>query len=481
MPDLPSVKSVKNAKLTLIAFQLRNSLASGNQPLETANHLWEKCQEIGKTCNFPQLKHFINQLNGTQGYIGFSPDEDDRFNDYVELLTPDRFVGFHGSLEANQPQLKGEVYPVQLHDIYAIDITFRRPEAVVSVTDIQKFLNPNYCLLPSFIQSDLGQILIFFAEPIPSKDHQEFAKYCVQALFPESETKRLLENHPLEGKFLGSPIFEYQTGESNPEQQINLLIWLSQSVETQQLEEKGDYYQPLLNLFCCRQKIFYSYTQSRRCYQQAKQLYKTLLKKSENIQNLSPNIRDNLQFLKQELVTIPELSFQYVNNIQQIKLQLNTIETNLKNYQKCLEKLNLLIVSEDDLSFLSEFKNRTQDKFIEQIYVDLEYLIPGKDLFSELINTIWGLVDIEQAECDRSLEQTITMLGAGLGAGGIMASAISGHVEQDFIIKTENSQTVLNPGIVTLLLSFLAALIVGGTVGLINGKISPKFKSPKNN
>ncbi len=173
MADQSIIRTVKNPKLTLIAFQLRNNLALGDEPIETADHLWKKCQELGKTLNSPYLKTLINRLDQHQEKIGFPPGEDDISNDYVELLS-ERFLHFYAIPDKDKPQLKGGVYPLQIHDTYAIDITFHRPESVVNLSEFNYFLNPNYCLLPANIQSDLGQTLILFAEPLLSGVISEF-------------------------------------------------------------------------------------------------------------------------------------------------------------------------------------------------------------------------------------------------------------------------------------------------------------------
>lgn len=464
MADQSVIRTVKNPKLTLIAFQLRNNLALGDEPIETANHLWEKCQELGETLNSPHLKTLINRLEQDQRKIGFPPGEDDISNDYVELLKPDRFLHFYAIPELNKPQLKGEVYPLQIHDTYAIDITFRRPEAVVNIAEINYFLNPNDCLLPDKIQSDLGQTLILFAEPLLSESdqHQDFANACVEVLFPSLDAQRLLKNPILAGKLFGSPIFEYDTGEYNPSRSINLLIWFNCSPGTQMLEAQGNYYQLLINLLCCRNKILYSYTQSRWCYQQAKDLYKQLLPKVEKLKELPQNQTEKLEFLKQELIKIPQSSFEYGDYIQQMKLHLNTIETNLKNYQHYLNKLNNILIPEDNLPFFNEFETRTKNKFIEQINVDLGYLTPSQNLFSELINTIRGLVEIEQAEIDRSLEKTIAIFGVGLGMGGIAASTFSSYVERPLINSNQSPLTIFtHPGIFAFLLSVTITLVMG--------------------
>lgn len=473
MADQSIIRTVKNPKLTLIAFQLRNNLALGGEPIETADHLWEKCQELGKTLNCPQLETLIDRLDQHQGKIGFPPGVDDISNDYVKLLKSDRTFRSDAIPDPDKPQLQGEVYPLQIHDTYAIDITFFcRPEEVINLSEINYFLNPNHCLLPDKIQSDLGQTLILFAEPLLSKsDHyQDFATACIKELFPSSEADRLLANSPLVGELFGSPIFEYDTGEYNLSRQIHLLIWFNCSPRTQMLEAQGKYYQLLINLLCCRNKILYTYTQSRWCYQQAKDLYKQLLPKVEKLKELPQNQTEKLANLKQQLILIPQSSFEYGEYIQQMKLHLNTIETNLKNYQRYLNQLNNILIPEDNLPFFNEFETRTKNKFIEQINVDLGYLTPSQNLFSELINTIRGLVEIEQAEIDRSLEKTIAILGIGLGMGGIAASTFSSYVEIPLINSNQSpSKTFIHQGIFAFLL-FLLSVIIALVTGLLTAK-----------
>ncbi|MGI0500431.1 hypothetical protein [Limnospira platensis] len=467
------LETVKNPKLTLIAFQLRNTLQSGNDPINTSDHLWKKCRELGIKLGSPQLKDLIKQLQTPDGKIGFASTDNNSNSDHIPLLKPDpnTFLDFYGKPGVNSPQIKGGVYPVQIHDTYAVDITLYRPEAVVKVSELQTFLNPDYCLNPDFINSDLGQTLLFWAEHNGAENQSDFINSCIRGLFPPTEAELLLKHPPGEGQLFGSPIFEYQTPT------IHLLIWLNNSPETQQLESQGGYYEPLINLLCCRHKILYAYRQSRWCYQQAKQLYQQLSPHLQTIQELPETTRQKLDILKQELTKLPGLSFEYFNYIQQMKIHLNTIETNLRNYQTCVKNLENIAIPEDNLPFLQEFQAKARSIFIEQIEVDLEYLIPGQELFSELINTIRGLVEIEQTECDRSLEHTIQILGAGLGAGGIVASAVSGDIERGFLVKNDQHQYILNPGISALFWSLLVFVVVGGVVGYVNGGLIEWYNS----
>jgi hypothetical protein len=108
---------------------------------------------------------------------------------------------------------------------------------------------------------------------------------------------------------------------------------------------------------------------------------------------------------------------------------------------------------------LQKFYNRDCKHFYEQIQVDLKYYEPGMNLFEQMITTIRARVEIEQAQRDRSLERTIQILAIGLGAGGLVASS-SGQIDKPFLPPF--STNTPHPVILTLFLSFLAALVFGG-------------------
>ena len=124
-----------------------------------------------------------------------------------------------------------------------------------------------------------------------------------------------------------------------------------------------------------------------------------------------------------------------------------------------------------------EFGEITCKRYLDQLETHLEYIKPGKDLIGEFINTIRGIVEIEQAERDRSLERNIQILGAGLGAGGIVASSISGHMDNFPPLYILGVNQPLNPGLASIGYSALAALTLGAIVGLVNGAIPALFKA----
>ncbi|MCC3416109.1 hypothetical protein [Microcoleus sp. PH2017_02_FOX_O_A] len=85
------------------------------------------------------------------------------------------------------------------------------------------------------------------------------------------------------------------------------------------------------------------------------------------------------------------------------------------------------------------------------------------------VELVGGIVDIEQAECDRSLERKIEILGTGLGAGGIVVSAVANYVERDIVFRIPQNGDRIHPALASLLWSLLAVILVSGLMGWING------------
>ena len=140
---------VANPKLTLYAFHLRNNLAQGEDELvNNANHLWEQCERLGQKLHVPRLESLMERLQGSNGKIGVSLSQEN--SNYLELLKPDALLDFSAIPEGSTLQLRGEVYPLQIHDTYAVDITLRYPYAHVEIDQLAG-LNPQGCLLSSQI------------------------------------------------------------------------------------------------------------------------------------------------------------------------------------------------------------------------------------------------------------------------------------------------------------------------------------------
>jgi len=325
---------VANPKLTLYAFHLRNKLAQGeDEPVVGANQLWEQCQQLGQKLRVPRLESLIERLQDinnasttlSNNQIGVTPSQDNLI--YLELLQPENRK-FSAIPDSSTPKITGEVYPLQIHDTYAVDITLRYPYPNVDVHQLEG-LNPQGCLLTSQFKSSLGQTLVLFAQPEGYiQDIQSFAQECLEAILPKPEIERLYP--PTKGTFLGSPIFEYENNKDNPTEHLHILIWLNCHPQTQTLEETGDYYQPLFSLLCSRNKILYAYSEARWCNQQARRIYRQLETTSKDFSELPSEPNSRLKQLKKWLIEIPKNAFEYAQCLRDLETHGATIETNIK-------------------------------------------------------------------------------------------------------------------------------------------------------
>ncbi len=441
MSNIPPAASVANPKLTLYAFHLRNNLAVGSdEPADNADLLWEQCQILGQKLGVPRLQSLIERLKQEGGgTIGVPPGKDNQQSDYRELLPLNengkRSLDFSAIPDGSSRQLRGEIYPLQIHDTYAVDITLRYPYPNIEIAHLSG-LNYEGCLLPDKIKASLGQSLIFFAQPLGEiENYKTFADECVKALLPEPDAENLLKFTPVRGQFLGSPIFEYDNGQDNPANHLHLLIWLNCDAQTEALEAEGSYYQPLINLLCCRSKILYAYSEARWCNNQARIAYKELEAKVQAFKNLPSDSAEKLVLLKKWLTEMPMTAFEYARHLRDLEIHRTTLETNAKNYRFWLKQLRRISLKDaDNLDFLQEFFKYAEETLTEQIRVDLAYLTPAQKLFEETIATIRGIVEIEQAESDRrwqdsekerdrNLQTWITVVGAGIGVAGVTAAA----------------------------------------------------------
>ncbi len=75
-------------------------------------------------------------------------------------------------------------------------------------------------------------------------------------------------------------------------------------------------------------------------------------------------------------------------------------------------------------------------------------------MLDQAINSIRGIVEIEQTESDRSLETTVQILGMGFGGGAIVSGIIVQHID-----KINLPSLPKNPFLASLVLSIIATIV----------------------
>lgn len=483
------IGKLANPKLTLFAFQLCNNLAKGDQQtVDYADHLWHQCVALGNRLQTNP------KLDSLPEYLANKKSQNSQSSDYLELYESngDRILSFTTLSQPDKVPLQGAIYPVQLHDTYALDLTLLAADTL----EINQLKNLNFqgCLLPHNIQASLGQTLVFFAKPVDfSGNHQELAVACVEALFQNVQSlpkPYLIE----EGKLLGSPIFEFDNAQENPRLSCHILLWLNTDENTSELEDKGDCYRPLLNLLCCRTKIIYTYYQAQRCNEEARKLYSKLEQKVEEFSNLKSEPKERLKQLEDWLIKLPQIGFEYARYLRDIELHLTTIETNADNYGYWHKQLvSCSLEATDNLDFIQDFLTGSCQMFQKQIKVNMSYLTAGRQLFQQMIETIRIIVELDgqkqQAEfeiaerqSDAELQNTIQSVGAGIGAGIGVAGIIASSYPLITQVPIAPFSTSLPPH--PFVLSLFFSLLFGAGFGFgtwrLTRRIKPKDRDSRN-
>ncbi|MEZ2234309.1 hypothetical protein [Microcoleus sp.] len=342
--------------------------------------------------------------------------------------------------------------------------------------------NVNNLLVAESHENWLGQTLLItyksetYQQP-SDNDFRKVADECLKHLFPEESVRPPFYR---DTKLFDSSMFEY----SSPKSQVQVFVYL---VDDDIEGKLGKIIQPLFELFYHRHKIIKAFIDSRRNYHLLKERYLEIEQTIENLEAKitevsrielptevdlvkSVDIDESLKYLKIKLKELLRESLNYERALECLEDFNNTINIHVYNYQEKLlqigDKSQLI---PDELTAFNFFVDRTCRYFQEQIKGDLGYFKHGTDLIKIAVELVGGIVDIEQAECDRSLERKIEILGAGLGAGGIVVSAVSAYVETPIVFRIPQTGDRIHPAIASLLWSVLAVVIVAGVVGLING------------
>ncbi|MEA5562757.1 hypothetical protein [Planktothrix agardhii] len=375
---------MKNITFSCFAFHLQQRLDDPpDVPNPKADSLWKSLTFLP----FPELENIKSQPDGE-----------------VELTAIPTNFGF---------KLEGNLQGFLLNDTYCVDITLK-PEgenvevevAQLSAFQPQVFLNQ--------ITADLGKVLTIYGEQnywIKPKleDAEKWANaVCAVTSFNPQFIDQL--------ELFNCPCFLFEAGD------LTIIISLAKPKQLD-LDKANDNYDSLRDLFWCQKKIVATYSKAKQSYQKARELYSKLEKNVPEFYKISdetPEQRLNrLDTLDTMVQKIPQDLLYYNCCLRDLKTHYTTIKTNSDNFKTCLSSL---LEAGNKLDVWSRLAEKTYPLYLRQIETYLEYLEPGKDLFSDLINTIRARTEIEQAKSNQDLQDHIQSIGVGIAAGAIIAS-----------------------------------------------------------
>ncbi|WP_199249890.1 hypothetical protein [[Phormidium] sp. ETS-05] len=376
------------------------------------------------------------------------------------------------------PKYKGFLYPQFLNDTYSFSLTLYHPQKSgndeISFSDLSQLKPPEDFFAGTYpgSQDETGQTLSqafwgrtillsgFIAQSRP--DTADSLKFTADELLKQFLGIKSLEEAPLfyqSGEFLGGYIYEYKSIFQQHRYGQILILLIFEEATTDKLNDIQWDLPELFLYYHKNRQIFLDSCQEYKASQdEIKKIEETIQKFPRNIStNGQPDLSDeDIRVFKREIKNLLDWSLGYSQRIRSLATFQNTIEINRQNYLDTLTRME--VKSQSDLGIWRDKTDRAFQRFQRQIEVDLVYLQQGERLLDTAINTIRSLVEIDQAERDRRLEQQIKAIGMGVAVGAIMASTSSLIFQEPMTFPWQEQRgEKLHPFTLAFLLSFAFA------------------------
>jgi hypothetical protein len=448
---------MKNFSISVCFFHLNQTLAEPtNQVSPKADLIWENLVKLSEKLPFAELKDLKSKL------VCYEWDKKSNiFQHKTEALnlinlwlTEEQKPIQLATINQNGLTISGNLQPFLLHDTYAFDLSLYPEDPDQDITGPKlNLFRPSSLFLDSS-ENTLGEtIWIWGQTEIDDEKCQDVADRFVKIFLKKTNfTDRLVD----EGKLFKVPLFQYEISQGNqPNKLYKILVWIDNKAINPDITPV---YDDLIGSLWTRHKIEYAYENARESYSEARKVYSQLEAKIKYFKQNQP-----LEELQTILELMPELSMQYQRQLRNLQAHYTTIKTNQINYQTYLQKF----WQSGDISSWQDFGETTCKRYLDQIETYLEYIKPGKDLIREFINTLRGLVEVEQAKLDRAeaireknsdreLQTLITIVGVGIGTAGVVATA------SPYIIEQKQNEKLYN-----FTLSLVLSLGAGVTIAAI--------------
>jgi hypothetical protein len=353
-------------------------------------------------------------------------------------------------------------------------INIFRPQAEsfdgVKLNEVAEF-NPNQCLTlkndPHFIgQTFLITAYLSESKPPNPEELRTNAENLLKQLFVG-----VCPDFYQADSFLDGCILEFSRPKTS--QTRYLVLFYFAEATSEQLKK---IYWDLPELFLYYHKITNVFQNSRKS---ADELDKLIVQEIESKSKLPDSL--DLNALKTQLKELLKTVPIYTLKLRNLEDCFNTLNIHARNYQLKLKRLQGQV--KDDLDLFSRFAERESETFRLQVQADLNYSKPGSQLLDQAISSIRGLVEIDQAESDRQLQQTLqenekeekkrdrelqntiqavgTGIGVGVGFAGIVAAGYP-LIEKPWAFPSLQPPLLpLHPFIILLLLSCLGGGVLG--------------------
>jgi hypothetical protein len=452
----PSKKSITEITLQLFVYDLQEGLGQKPEAVDANRHyFWRRFSPD----LFPKV------------YSKLTQDHQNKLEAYAKEENSEADIVYFQSREEKETVrgIECTLAACQLADTYSLIVDACGSEfQKTALADLKKYITEKIADAPA----TLGQTWLLWGQLDRTyTDIEQLAKDCYLAIAEDADKSLDWEAvAQKQNQLLGGHLFEISLGV--PLGKSHYLIWLlpPQPALTKLQNKISDIQTNFHRLFCYRHKIIWAYGQSRILKRRLKENYQkiqdsvlTIRQKNKDPEELQKTLEETLEILGT-----------YATDLNQLHSQLRTITINLGNYQERLEKFKE-IDPNCQLPTLAEFAQFAAKKYHRQVESDYESLTPGMTLLENLITTISGIVEINQAKREKRIERAIAAAGIGVGTASAAASSIANYAERIVIeipiFKPTETDANTTPITATshpefaAVFAFIVSCLIGGVFG----------------
>ena len=388
-----------------------------------------------------QIRHGLWQgiLNGnfTETTLADIKAREATLSNYIELL-PQRYQFFAAPYD-------GYYYPVKLGDTLAVQVDCAgKPEEptwdALSLDDQLQQMKASVLEHARDIPGRMGRSWFIWGRLTTADQDPEASAiniFKTLKLFPQSNWALDCKG---KGRYGGATFYEIQKVDETADginQNHYALICLFPASQTK-ADMQGilsQLYRHLMRLLYYRNKVLWAYEQGF----QLKTKLKEAINKVQILINILPGHIAQpaiaLNSLQQDLAKALTISHYCEKNLSFLKEQAATISINLDNYQKRLQLMSQS-AGESDLAVLERFADFAQEKYLNQLKTDEQTLAVSLKPLATFIQTVEGVIEIEKAKNDRTLNQTVAIASVGISVASLAASTFTEQAKT--IIEVRN-------------------------------------------
>ncbi|HEY9711473.1 MAG TPA: hypothetical protein V6D48_24915, partial [Oculatellaceae cyanobacterium] len=201
-------------------------------------------------------------------------------------------------------------------------------------------------------------------------------------------------------------------------------------------DKLAEFYDDWMRLFEYRHKILWAYGQSRLLKQTIKNYFTAIEEDRQSINLNQPKERE-FEKCRTTLIRVQTALNNYTIDLNRLEFQNRTIDINLSNYKKRLERIEEK--SGNKLEFFEKFTKLATDKYQFQITKDSENLERGMKLLENTISAVRSRVEVEKAERDRNFQDAIAILGVGWSVASFLPDKLGENAKDPVKVFLTNA------------------------------------------